>query len=97
MYGECGPGLSAIGVTFVGCGAAEGERETDDKTQDCEEEGVDCDWRAVSWLVLEREEEKRDVRGYTNFEIQVMQVAHAPVMAKGRIIRGVTEPWRRMK
>lgn len=92
---EGGPGFAAVGVSFVRCGAAEGEGETDNETEDCEEEGVDCDWRVVSRLVLEREE--GDVRGYTNFEIQVMQVAHAPVMAKGRIIRGVTEPWRRMK
>lgn len=34
---------------------------------------------------------------YQKKDMQVMSVAQAPIMVNGRIMRGVTEPWRRMK
>jgi len=39
VHREEGPGFAAVGVTLVGCGAAEREGETDDETEDCEENG----------------------------------------------------------
>lgn len=47
LYGECGPGLAAIGVAFVCGGGAEGECETDYETQDCEEDVGYVDWECL--------------------------------------------------
>lgn len=43
VYGERCPSFPTIRVSLVCSGAAEGECETDDETQDCEEESIDAD------------------------------------------------------
>lgn len=96
MHREGGPGFTAIGVTLVGCGAAKGEGETDNETEDCKEKGVDADcWR---WLVESgRSSGVGNARSLTNLEMQVISVAHDPIRRRGRIILGRTEPCMRMK
>lgn len=48
MYGEDGPGFAAVGVTFVGCGTAEGEGQGYNETENCEENGVDTDCEVLA-------------------------------------------------
>jgi hypothetical protein len=98
LDGERRPGLAAVGVAFVGGRGAEGEGETDDETENCEEEAGYIDWsgsscvRYGSWGLGEG-----DVRGVMNMWRQVMRVAQAPTMAIGMIMRGRTLPCIRRK
>jgi hypothetical protein len=56
LHGERGPGFSTVGVAFVSGGAAEGEGESDNETEDCEEEGGDTNCRVnVSFLTRKME------------------------------------------
>jgi hypothetical protein len=92
--GELCPVFAAFVVAFVCGGGTEGQRETDDETEDCKEKLVDADYVVSEERTLRR---SPNIRSCTNFEIHVIMADQPPTKSRGSIISGVMLPWRRKK
>jgi hypothetical protein len=92
---ELGPVLSAFGVPFVCSRASEGQAETHDETENCQQQGVYADCPKISSLRINVRQDR--VQLNTNLQRQVTSVDQPATKANGRIISGKILPCIRRK